>query len=687
MGCKFSFKRVFLVASLCLAGLFGVSSVIVNEQVKETPVVEEAKAADPEIPDITPFDTIYITISANWNKNNDGSWKDTYICFYKSYHKDHFSDSSTIAGNVSYPGYKLSPFVGDDGNYYASISVPSGAYAMVVNNGSVSSINWNARTFVQHLQDKADGLNLFDIDEINTLGTDRQKGYWTHYAHNVASKICIDRKLSDYTGSNSLKIAFCKTRDVGGDGAYGSDWAQIGSDVSISFASGCYGGTEYSDCYEVTAKATYFYIKNGSSAVTDLILIPTDYNSTYHWNSVDDDCYWTTGLPSLLNLVVDIRVTSFWYDGSAPDYTSITFNVEFKDSGKTQIGNDTALSPVTIDGVVYGTVIMPFGTEVVCLRKSNWSRSCYYSQDCSDLLAVGGEDYVFIRTTSNDTDTSMFVGHEQTIERGNPDGYYLYGSFNQWSEIDGMIKLTSNGEGGYYANGVDISASTILKPIKIENNAATIYYKYHEHFTPLPALYPLSREAGDYGNFVIGTAANYNLTVYNLYSYNYDDHCGLSIEPTDISIQYTINDGEKHNMSRTGTNENGYLAIYSSTSAIRPNVGDVVKFYVNNTLMSTTYAEAGSNALSGSGNNISVNTDLLADQTLIFETKGTRASPEYVAYLGGYRARRTSSYTGIESNTAFYIKDSTSNGWWSGTSYTWIRFYDPIHGYEDTLDE
>lgn len=30
MGCKFSFKRVFLVASLCLAGLFGITASVFN---------------------------------------------------------------------------------------------------------------------------------------------------------------------------------------------------------------------------------------------------------------------------------------------------------------------------------------------------------------------------------------------------------------------------------------------------------------------------------------------------------------------------------------------------------------------------------------------------------------------------------------------------------------------------------
>ena len=62
MGCKFSFKRVFFVASLCLAGLFGISSVVVNEQVKTTPIVEEVKADAPD-----GYKYVFFMVSSSWN--------------------------------------------------------------------------------------------------------------------------------------------------------------------------------------------------------------------------------------------------------------------------------------------------------------------------------------------------------------------------------------------------------------------------------------------------------------------------------------------------------------------------------------------------------------------------------------------------------------------------------------------
>lgn len=72
MGCKFIFKRVFFVASLCLAGLFGISSVVINEQVKENLVIEKASAVETassgiEVGGSSPVNNkIYLGVISDW---------------------------------------------------------------------------------------------------------------------------------------------------------------------------------------------------------------------------------------------------------------------------------------------------------------------------------------------------------------------------------------------------------------------------------------------------------------------------------------------------------------------------------------------------------------------------------------------------------------------------------------------
>lgn len=668
MGCKFSFKRVFLVASLCFAGLFGISSVVINEQVKETQVAERAEAASDDY-----FSTIYITIGDDgWNCNSDGTWKTTKIWFYNNTSLKNLHDNP----NASASGYlETRTLTQVPGEQYAIVNnIPASATSFMVTNANNDSAP--SRTEPQLLQKQSTGLNNFIITT-NYPITYRQTGYWYGFETEAPLNFIIERTGTADENANPKKnysINYYQTVYQGNSDGY--NYYQDGSLSGIEFSyTACYGGRDCSGSIDITSKPkiSAFKITTTSSKEIHIPMV-SDPENTYVYDISTDT--WSKNLPEQIELVADVRVTTNW--------SGYPITADFKPVSGDNIKSNVSLSSRTIDGVdYYGTTSgIPFGTAKICLHADGYyfNRDRSYTADCTDLVEVTGENYIFLRTTTNIT------SGKQSVERGNPDGYYLYGSFNAWNHVNGLVKLTSNGEGGYCINNYTIIANTTLKMAKVVNN--DISYDYGVgggFFTPFPALYPLNSDGGS--NFKVFTSSTYNVTMYSLHEEWGNNYCGMSIEPTNVSVQYTINDGEKHNMSRTGTNENGYLAIYSSTSAIRPNVGDVVKFYVNNTLMSTTYAEAGSNALSGSGNNISVNTDLLADQTLIFETKGTQASPEYVAYLGGYRARRTSSFTGIESDTAFYIKDSTSNGWWSGTSYTWIRFYDPINGYEDTLDE
>lgn len=94
MGCKFSFKRLFLVASLSLAGLFGISAVAINEQAKEAPVMEEVKADS----DLCPTETIggttykivWYYVASSWQEGVDFGGGSSGHCFeYKLNGRDY----------------------------------------------------------------------------------------------------------------------------------------------------------------------------------------------------------------------------------------------------------------------------------------------------------------------------------------------------------------------------------------------------------------------------------------------------------------------------------------------------------------------------------------------------------------------------------------------------------------------
>lgn len=65
---KFKFKNILMISFLAVAGIFGISSAVINNQVKETPVVEKAEAATTK--------RIYFLDDSNWSNY---SWSRTSI--------------------------------------------------------------------------------------------------------------------------------------------------------------------------------------------------------------------------------------------------------------------------------------------------------------------------------------------------------------------------------------------------------------------------------------------------------------------------------------------------------------------------------------------------------------------------------------------------------------------------------
>ena len=94
-------------------------------------------------------------------------------------------------------------------------------------------------------------------------------------------------------------------------------------------------------------------------------------------------------------------------------------------------------------------------------------------------------DYEVIFVPSASTSTITFTSNKnrffldevnvtaQTVTVA--DGYYLYGTFNDWEIGDADYKFTANGDGTYYLNNVTVADNVRFKIVKVENGVNTEY--------------------------------------------------------------------------------------------------------------------------------------------------------------------------------------------------------------------
>ena len=166
---RFSFKRLALVASLALTGLFGFSSFVINKSANDNSVVEEAKA-DNEIEYNTHGhpSTIYLKIGKETGRWNDGIFQKDYIGSSVMLVNCKFYDST---GSTAYSGgasYTLVDVHFDNSYWIGKVSIPDadGVDKIEFNNGDQGSWGSGAWTKKYDLPTRGgtqDGKNMFIV--------------------------------------------------------------------------------------------------------------------------------------------------------------------------------------------------------------------------------------------------------------------------------------------------------------------------------------------------------------------------------------------------------------------------------------------------------------------------------------------------------------------------------------------
>ena len=118
---KFGFKQTFFVAMLAVAGVFGISSALVDKQVNETPTVEKAEATDDY--------NWYYNISLQGRTAKSGSWV-TYSTSIHTNTNPHECYYENVASGV---GFEILGF------YNEGSSSGTGRWNKVIQSGGASS--------------------------------------------------------------------------------------------------------------------------------------------------------------------------------------------------------------------------------------------------------------------------------------------------------------------------------------------------------------------------------------------------------------------------------------------------------------------------------------------------------------------------------------------------------------------
>ena len=200
---KLSFKRITLVASLALAGFFGVTAGVVNRQANENPIVEEAKATDmagvysgiegrstPK--DVNGDNKIYIGMISNWFSSWSGgvNFEDSYIWTTDHSSDKKISEASWASVSTQQKTFGLKNFdlievdytVGTTTNItWLAKSGSAGENAKTVPiNPQFYSVNGKANTYI--INTNYDN-NVFSAN-------DMQRGFWTYLENDTTLEDC-----------------------------------------------------------------------------------------------------------------------------------------------------------------------------------------------------------------------------------------------------------------------------------------------------------------------------------------------------------------------------------------------------------------------------------------------------------------------------------------------------------------
>ena len=545
------------MASLSLAGLFGISSILVNKQVQDNPVAKEADASGDDL-----FSTFYVQIIGDkWNTSG-GIWNKTVISFYNHTNLANlYSDRTT--GKVGSTQYLTQV---TDTNY-AIVDVPNGAKSFLITRENPNSSDDYVEP--QLIYQQKTGLNRFSITS-NYWDWQGywQTGYWYNFDKMTPSNIYIDRAgMSGY--SNTTKqfqiqlyhVIFAQ-----------SNYNYKDSSANYSFSGTYhYGGQDACNAISISntkIAAIKIVDKDNTGTVIgdEFVYLPmiSDRSVTYVYHMKTKT--WDTNLPSQKALIFDITDTPSWYSSVATKYNSV--KIRFKDFSDSTTGNYTTLYKIDFESIKYGYYTIPFGAKSFSLYSTGGSSSgdSRYTGWIEFSLAelFDGADYIFFKTTTNYTDGRNQEGEWDVVTFNinypdfsgvHEDGYPTSYRYEDIQILDNPTKIGYDFDGYYLEDTYENRISSITNE---DYGDFDLYDKWNQYtdikisFDNGATTISLTPSA-KVGSELYRLTSNTDIVIYD------EEHIKLYKGTTDITSYATVSDGANNSIY----SDNGTLKVHN----------------------------------------------------------------------------------------------------------------------------
>lgn len=439
---KLSFKRIALVASLALAGLFGVSSLVISNSINKQSVAIEAKADTPSVGlyekiGNTTYRVIYFHNHTSWERGNcfgtDGDWK--YL-----YSTDGGSNYSTVQFKNS-DSYSTNEIIGD---YTAKIYLPENVTHIRFRSYSTKTTK-SYNTYALELSGSYSNREAFWVNrdnyDVSITGTDNA----TEYALGewISESAFLNRFYTMYfTSTNSSWVSNASLSNAYIRCSYlqdstGEGWGQMKNSptqgttaITSSMINAFDDGTKYvkflvpKDCNQVWMEKSKKNTSEGAN--TGAFVNPID-NYLYvvtsnNWYSVQDTTFVDIDKSSYRQK--SIGFARFYFcEGSWGSSTNPRIGTS---SLETSFASSTLFSSNSVDSS-YAETSFPSSSYYYIDYTINSNSSCYFRFEQS-----GANIYPSNQGYSGYIGNYFSPGYIYTITAGNYTG--ASGS-NKWCDI------------------------------------------------------------------------------------------------------------------------------------------------------------------------------------------------------------------------------------------------------------
>lgn len=290
---KIKLKNILMISFLAVAGIFGISSAVINNQVKETPVVEKADAAE-SAPSAVNGKYVYFT--------DNYSWGGTINVYFTT---------TSGSGGPSWPGNAMVGLYKDGDNKIVYYSVvPDDTNLLIFNsNGSKQTVDIKNFTL-----DNTNGWYITGSDTGNrNVGTWKYAGSATGLLSGEKVYIYVGGKQGETIQDGSGYAIYFFNKPSGWGSASEEYWSALATrvvDSNPTFNLGKDGGNNDISLYEVTVPGTNRQFS---------YMIPTRYDSSKtpssdKWGGVYNQTYDDIYLVD--NTFKTVHLTYYWTDGS-----------------------------------------------------------------------------------------------------------------------------------------------------------------------------------------------------------------------------------------------------------------------------------------------------------------------------------------------------------------------------------